>query len=138
MDGENTIRPIFKKDESITDLLGKITADSAALVREEVQLAKQEVRERFQALTAGAVTAAIGAVLGSVAFLTLWSALLVWLCFFWPAHAVMAVAGATLGLVGATVIFIGLRLLQKTTAKPVRTVEALEGREGTDGNQRVV
>ena len=138
MDGENTIRPIFKKDESITDLLGKIASGSATLVREEVQLARQEVRERFQALTAGAVTTAMGAVLGSVAFLTLWSAFLVWLCFFWPAHAVMAIAGAALGLVGAAVIFAGIRLLQKTTAESVRTVEALEGRAGTDGNQRVV
>lgn len=138
MDGENTIRPIFKKDESITDLLGKIASGSAALVREELQLARQELRERLQALTAGAVTTAIGAVLGSVAFLTLWSALLVWLCLFWPAPDVLAIAGAALGLVGAAVIFAGLRLLQKTTAEPVRTVEAIEGREGTDGNQRVV
>ena len=60
MDGENTIRPIFKKDESITDLLGKIASGSATLVREELQLARQEMRERFQALTAGAVTTAIG------------------------------------------------------------------------------
>lgn len=138
MDGENTIRPALKKDESITDLLGKIASGSATLVREEVQLARQEMRERFQALTAGAVTTAVGAVLGSVAFLTLWSALLVWMCFFWPAPAVMAVAGTALGLVGAAVIFAGVRLLQKTTAEPVKTVEALEGREGTDGNQRVV
>jgi hypothetical protein len=138
MDGENTIRPVFKKDESITDLLGKITSGSATLVREEVQLARQEMREGFQALTAGAVTTAIGAVLGSVAFLTLWSAFLVWLCLFWPAPVVMAVAGAALGLMGAAVIFTGLRLLQKTTAESVRTVAALEGREGTDGNQRVV
>ncbi len=125
-------------EESITDLLAKIASGSATLVREELQLARQEMRERFQALTAGAVTTAIGAVLGSVAFLTLWCALIVWLCFFWPAPNVLAIAGAALGLVGAAVILAGSRLLQKTAAEPVKTVAALEGREGTDGNQRVV
>ena len=118
--------------------MGKITSDSATLVREEVHLAKQEMTERFRSLEAGAITAGVGAFLGPVAFLTIWAALMIWLCSFWPVHPVLVIAGVVLGVLGALVIFSGVKLLRKTTAEPVRTVEALQGREGTDGNKRIV
>jgi uncharacterized membrane protein YqjE len=138
MDGETAFRPEPRRDESITDLLGKLTTDSATLIRDEVQLAKQEMVERALALAAGSVTAGIGAFLAAVAFMTVWVALMLWLFSFWPVLPVLVISGAVLGVLGAVVIFSGINLLRQSIAEPVRTVEALQGREGTDGNKRNV
>jgi uncharacterized membrane protein YqjE len=138
MDGESVFQPVSRKDETITDLLGKITTDSATLVREEVHLARQEMTERLRSVKAGALTAGVGAFLAAVAFLTIWAALMIWLCSFWPVYPVLVIAGVVLGALGAAVIFSGVKLLRNSAADPVGTVEALQGRECTDGNQRIV
>ena len=57
--------------ESFGELLGELANNSAALVRDEIALAKQEMREKVTVLSSGAITIVIGGLLGLVALLTL-------------------------------------------------------------------
>jgi ABC-type Fe3+-siderophore transport system permease subunit len=129
MDGDTKLKPVTQ-EVGFTDLLSRLASDSAILIREEAELAKQEVRERIQAAKAGAIMIAAGAILGTIGLLTVWTAFIIWLGFFWPPIIVALVAGAGLALIGAILVFVASRHFEKTTATPVRSVEALQGRTG--------
>src|SRR5438105_12409815 len=57
--------------ESFSELLGDLANNSAALVRDEIELARQEMAEKVSELRSGVTTAVIGLVIGLVALLTL-------------------------------------------------------------------
>ena len=60
--------------KSIGELLGQLANNSAALVRDEISLARQEMAEKIKFFRSGVVTVAIGAVVGLIAVLTLTAA----------------------------------------------------------------
>src|SRR6185295_7305853 len=60
--------------ESFGELLGELANNSAALVRDEIELAKQEMTEKVSGLRSGVVTLAVGGLIGFVALLTLTAA----------------------------------------------------------------
>jgi hypothetical protein len=128
MDNKTATRDPGLKNESLSDLLGQLAADSATLVREEVGLAKQEFSEKMQAFRNGGIMIAVGAVIGLVAFVTLWAAFIIWLTGFLAPEVAAAVTGAGLALIAAIITFAGVRLFKKTTAEPIKTVEVLQGR----------
>ncbi len=57
--------------ERFSDLLLRLATASAGLIRDEIDLAKQEIREKARALRAGIILIAIAVVLGTIALLTL-------------------------------------------------------------------
>jgi len=128
MNNKTMIRDYNLQDESLAELLKQLGGHSAILVREEIKLLKQEFVEKTQALRNGAIMVIIGFALVMVAFATLWAALIIRLTAYWAPDLAAAVTGGGLALVGLIITMIGVKLVQKTTAAPIRTVEALEGR----------
>jgi hypothetical protein len=92
--------------ESFGELLGQLANHSAALVREEMALAKQELRESVRSLGRGVATLAIGAIIGLIALGTL--------------------AAAALALIAGIFASIGVNRLKRTTLTPEQTMETLE------------
>lgn len=130
MNKEIKAKPPEAQNASITELLGQLATDSATFIREEVALAKQEFKEKIQSLRNGAIMFAVGATLVLVAFLTLWAAFIIWLTNFLPPATVALITGGGMALLGAIITIIGIKLFQKTTAEPIKTVEAVQGRTG--------
>jgi hypothetical protein len=130
MDNEKTIQNPAPQDQSITELLGHVASDIAILFHEEMALAKQEFSEKIQALRNGALMIAIGAVIGLAAFATFLAAFVIWLTSYLAPAIAAVVTGCGLALIGAIIGFIGIRLWQKTTTEPIKSVEALQGRTG--------
>ncbi|MFW6123398.1 MAG: phage holin family protein [Thermodesulfobacteriota bacterium] len=128
MDNKTVSRNYNLQDETLAELLKQLGGHSAILVREEIKLLKQEFVEKTQALRNGAIMVVIGFALVMVAFATLWAALIIWLTAYWAPDLAAAVTGGGLALVGLIITLIGIKLVHKTTAAPMRTVEALEGR----------
>lgn len=128
MDNKTIIRGHDLHDETLTELIKQLGADSAILVREEMALVKQEIREKIQALRTGALMMCIGLVLSFLACATLWAAFVIWLTAYWPPDLVAAVTGGGLALIGLIITLAGRMLVRKTTVLPVKSVEALEGR----------
>jgi len=116
------------QDVSISELLKNLGTHSTILLREEVTLIKQEIRERLQALRGGAIMLGIGVVMGVVAFATLWAAFIIWLTAYLPPDLAAAATGGGLALLALLFALIGVKLMKKSTGTPIKTVEALEGR----------
>ena len=118
--------PAAEDDRSLGELLSAVTTDLSTLMRQEVDLAKAEVRQEAKKAGKGAGMLAGAGVAGHLVlvFLSLtamfalgnvmdlaWAALIVTL--------VWAVVAAVLGLIGR-------KQLQQVNPKPERTVETLK------------
>ncbi|HKP11675.1 MAG TPA: phage holin family protein [Blastocatellia bacterium] len=112
--------------ESFGELLGELANNSAALVRDEIELAKQEMREKVSVLRSGAVTIAIGGLLGLVALLTLTAAAVAGLAHVMDTALAALLVGVVIAAVGGSIAFIGIGRLKRTSLKPQQTIETLE------------
>jgi len=112
--------------ESFGELLGELANNSAALVRDEIELAKQEMREKVSVLRSGAVTIAVGGLLAFVALLTLTAAAVAGLAHVMDTALAALVVGVALAAVGGSIAFIGIGRLKRTSLKPQQTIETLE------------
>lgn len=112
--------------ESFSELLGELANNSASLVRDEIELAKQEMREKVSVLRSGAVTIAIGGLVGFIALMALTAAAIAGLAHFMDTGLAALLVGVVLALVGGGMAFTGLNRLKKTSLKPEQTIETLE------------
>src|SRR5690242_17116164 len=112
--------------ESFGELLGELANNSAALVRDEIELAKQEMREKVSVLRSGAVTIAVGGLLAFVALLTLVAAAVAGLAHVMDTALAALVVGVVLAAVGGSIAFLGIGRLKRTSLKPQQTIETLE------------
>ena len=112
--------------ESFGELLGQLANNSAALVRDEIELAKQEMSEKVGVLRSGVLVVAVGSIIGLVAILTLTAAAVIGLAtLVGPGYAALIIGG-TLGIIGGTTAVIGLGQIKRTSLKPRQTIETLE------------
>lgn len=112
--------------ESFGQLLSQLATHSAALVRDEVALARQEMRESARSLRMGIVTLAIGALIGWIALATLAAAAVIGLANLMnPEYAALIVGGA-LAVVGGGVAMVGINRLKRTSLTPEQTMQTLE------------
>jgi uncharacterized membrane protein YqjE len=114
--------------DSIADLVRGIFGDLRQLMREELQLAKVEIREqagraKMAAFALGASLVAI--VIGSL-FLLIAVAAGVADAFDWPGWAGFLVVGFVLAVVGGVMLATGRRRLSSVHAVPEQTVQTLK------------
>jgi len=91
--------------ESFGELLGELANNSAALVRDEIELAKQEMREKVDVLRSGVVTTAIGGLIGFVALLTLTTAAVAGLAHVMDTALAALLVGVVLAAIGGGIAF---------------------------------
>jgi divalent metal cation (Fe/Co/Zn/Cd) transporter len=112
--------------ESFGELLGGLANNSAALVRDEIELAKQEMREKVDVLRSGAVTIAIGGLIAFVALLTLTAAAVAGLAHVMDTALAALLVGVVLAAIGGGIAYSGIGRLKRTNFKPEQTIETLE------------
>jgi hypothetical protein len=112
--------------ESFGELLSQLAAESSALVRDEIQLAKQEMKEKLRVFRSGIVTTAIGAIVGFVAFEVFCAALVLLLSQYMSPVLAAAATGLLLLLIAGGIAFMGIRLLKKTSIKPEKTIRSIK------------
>lgn len=112
--------------ESFGDLLSRLATASAGLVRDEIDLVKQELREKAKSLQTGVIMAAIAAVLGIIALFTLDAALVIGIGkaigFGWSALAV----GVAVAIIAGIFAGLGVSQFKKTKLKPVESIASLK------------
>src|SRR5215210_7624015 len=86
--------------ESFGELLGQLANDSAALVRDEIALAKQEMSEKISSFRSGVVTVAIGGVVALIGVLALIAAAIIGLAHYMDAGIAALIVGGVLALTG--------------------------------------
>ena len=112
--------------ESFGELLGQLANNSAGLVRDEIQLARQEMSEKVSTLRAGITIAATGLVIGFVALLTLTAAAVIGLAEYVGAGYSALIIGGALAIIAGVTAFSGIGQIQQTSLKPKQTIETLE------------
>jgi di/tricarboxylate transporter len=112
--------------ESIGELLGQLANNSAALVRDEIALVRQEMGEKITSFRSGVVTIAIGGVVGLLAVLALMAAAIIGLAHWMDAGYAALIVGVVFAIVGGIIVSTGLNRLKRTSLKPEQTIETLE------------
>ena len=112
--------------ESIGELIGQLANNSAALVRDEIALAKQEMSEKVTTFRSGVVTVAVGAVIGFLAVMTLTAAAVIGLAHLMDSGYAALIVGGVLAIIGGIIAFNGINRLKQTSLKPEQTIETLE------------
>lgn len=112
--------------ESFSELLGQLANNSAALVRDEIALAKQEMSEKITSFKAGVIVLAVGAVIGLLAVLTLLAAAVIGLGNIIGHGYSALLIGVVLAVIAGITSVVGMGRLKRTSLKPEQTIETLE------------
>lgn len=112
--------------ESIGELLGQLANNSAALVRDELALARQEMGEKVTSFRSGVITVTIGAVVGLIALMALTAAAVIGLAHVMDAGYAALIIGGVFAVVGGIIVSTGLNRLKQTSLKPEQTIKTLE------------
>jgi uncharacterized membrane protein YqjE len=100
---------------SIGDLLDKIASDSAALVREEVSLAKREIAQRMVSLQSGLIMLGAGLVFGIIALMTFCGAMIIAISTVTGPGIAAFVIGVLLAIIAVIAALMGLAHIRKVT-----------------------
>jgi len=100
--------------ESITELVGQLAANAAAVFHDEIELVIQRIHEKVKVVRSGVLTVATGAVISFAAFMSLCAALIIGLTSYMAPVNAALVTGAALALIGVGIAFIGYKRLKKS------------------------
>lgn len=113
-------------NQSLGELISNLASQSASLVRDEVQLAKQELGEKVKTLRSATTVIIAGALCGLIAVLALCAALIAGLAEFMAVWLAALIVGGVLGIVSAIIVVTGLSRLKHANLKPEQTIETME------------
>ena len=114
------------KEESLSNLISALASDSAALVHDELELAKQELGEKLSSISNASLIVATGVVVGLLASMALCAAAIVALTPYTGAWQAALIVGLVLAVIAGAMSYTGLRRLKATSLKPEQTIETLE------------
>lgn len=117
-----------EREPSVGTLLGGIVADVQELVRKEIALARQEIREEIGAAKDVGIQLAIaGAVLAiGGLFLLVTLALVVAALLNWPTWAGFGIVGAVLTIAGGVMFSAAQQRMQAIKPMPEKTIETMK------------
>jgi uncharacterized membrane protein YqjE len=117
----------FKQEqESFGGLLSRLASASAGLFRDEVDLAKQEMREKVRSLKTGVIAIAIAVLLGMIALLTLDAALVVAMGRVIGFGVSALVVGSVVVIAAGILAGFGITRIKRTSLKPEKTIRSLK------------
>lgn len=124
--GERNVVDRTQSDRSLSELFSRLTSDVSTLFREELELAKVELRA--EAKQAGKAAGKLGAagVIGLIAALLLSWALAFLIAEVLPTWAGFAIVGAIYAIVAAVMGMNGKKELDKVDPTPRQTVDTLQ------------
>lgn len=122
--------PNITERESFGDLLSRLATASAALVRDEIELVKQEAHEKIKSIQTVAIMMAVAALFGVVALLALCAALVIGIGALIGAGWAALAVGAGAAIVSGAIAGVAIARFKKTGLKPQATIHSLkESRE---------
>lgn len=124
--GQDTRGQERPEDETLAELLSDLSDGVTRLFRQEVELAKLEVKREATAAGKAAAMLAAGAVAGFVALLLLAWALSWALALVMPTWAAFLIVGLLFGAVAAGLLMTGRKKLQAVDPTPHQTIETLQ------------
>lgn len=117
-----------ERETSVSALVGGIVGDVQALMRQEIALARTEIRDEVNAAKNTAIAMAIAGVVLGVGGLLLVVALALGVAdlLSWPAWAGFCLVGAVFAVVGAGLFAAAQRRAKQLNPVPQQTVETMK------------
>jgi uncharacterized membrane protein YqjE len=112
--------------ESFGELLGDLAGQSAGLVRDEIKLARQEVKEKLHSYKGALVLLLTGGIIGLFAAVALGAAFVIWLGEQIGMAAAAALTGLGLVLIAGALLLYARAVFSHLSLKPEQTIETLE------------
>ncbi len=114
------------QDKTLPELLSELTDELTTLFRQEVELAKTELKQ--QASRAGKASGMLvaGGVIGFVAFLLVSWAIAFLIALVLPTWLGFAIVGVVYAVIAAVVASVGRKQLKQVNPKPEQTVASLK------------
>lgn len=123
---QNRQRYRGSESDSMSDLLGQLAENSAALVRDEIDLARQELKENARKLNPPLIAAAIGATIAVIGLMALAAAAIIGLGNLIGYGLSALIVGLVTGIVGTLMTLLAVRQIKRTSLKPRETIETLQ------------
>jgi uncharacterized membrane protein YqjE len=123
--------PDTATEPSLGELVRQLASDSTTQIRQEMALARAEMRENVKSAARGVVAVAVGGVLAAVGLLTLTAFAVILLGITLESYWLAAlIIGGALLIVGAILVWSNLSALRGDELKPEQTIDSLkENRE---------
>jgi hypothetical protein len=112
--------------ESLGELFSRLTADLSRLVRDEIELAKEEINDTVGKVKTAGVSIGAAGFLGIMAFVMLSFAAAWGLAEAVPAGLAFLIVGGAYGLVAVALVGLGRQRLKTAKPVPEQTVETLK------------
>lgn len=112
--------------ESFAGLLVELASQSSLLVREEVLLARRELREDFEQMRTSLLKVAVGTAVAVLAAFSFLAAAILALSQYWEPWQAALTVGLGIAVVAVVMIFVGLAQLKQARLMPEQTLETLE------------
>lgn len=112
-------------DRTVREIISEVSGDFTALVREEMALAKTELRQGFKQFARGAAFLLVAAFIVNAGFLALVASLVVGLANAMAIWLSAFIVGLVLAIVGAFLLMKGVGDMKNAELKPERTVKTL-------------
>ncbi|HEX7004169.1 MAG TPA: phage holin family protein [Trueperaceae bacterium] len=113
-------------ERSIGDVLSDLFRDGSELIRQEIELAKVEMRENVSSLTKDSVGIAIGGAMALVGLFALVAALILVLGLVMPYWASALIVGGLLVIIGMVVVMANVRAIKSNGIAPKKTMETIK------------
>jgi hypothetical protein len=114
-----------KEKWSVSELFSDLTQKLTSLVRQEILLAKTEMKTKVGQMGAGGAYMGAGGAILFAGFLVLLSAAVIGLSYFWPPWLSALLVGLIVSLVGAGLVAKGRNDVKAQNLKPEKTIDSL-------------
>ena len=104
-------------------LMKELSSDTSRLIRQEIQLAQAEMRQKAKVAGTGAGMLAGAAVASLMTLGVLSAAVIILIALVTPLWVAAVIVTAVWAIVTAVLAFVGRKRLQETSLKPEQTVE---------------
>lgn len=111
---------------SLGDLFGDLSQKASLLARQEIQLAKVEMKEKATQATGEIATIVVGIFLANAALLALVAALVAGLSLFMAVWLAALIVSVVVGIVAALLVWKGINALKEMNPVPEETVTSLK------------
>jgi hypothetical protein len=124
--GSSAVRPADPTDASLGDLVGRLTENYSRLMRQEVALARTEIRQEAVTAGKGAGMLAGAGVFGLLMLIMLSLALGRWLSEYMDIGWAYLIVAVLWAVVAGVLASMGRKKLQETNPTPERTVATVK------------
>jgi hypothetical protein len=115
-----------KEKWSVSELFSDLTHNMTSLVRQEILLAKTEMKSKVGQISSGGIYIGVGGAVLYAGFLVLLAAAVLGLAYFWPIWLSALLVGLIVSIVGAGLAAKGRNDLKAQNLKPERTIHSVK------------